>query len=277
MISQHDVESFFSQRLPRYLPSLAVDCVVFGFHDDDLKVLLLKWKGMKTWALPGGFVQRQESLDAAARRVLTDRTGLRRVYLQQFHAFGSTRRKETDLLTLFTRLGLAVQADAWPFLRVVSIGYYALVESSKVKPQVDYMSDVAAWHPVAKRPRLAFDHDAIVAKALASLRASLDAVPDASVSSASSSPSRSRSPSPSPSGSPSGSIVGATLLPPRFTMPELQRLHEAILGRPLDRRNFQKRILERGTVERLPERRTGGAHRAPFLYRFARISQRSER
>ena len=60
-----------------------------------------------------------------------------------------------------------------------------------------------------------------------------------------------------------------TLLPDRFTMPELQRLHEAILGRPLDRRNFQKKMAERGIVERLSERRLGGAHRAPVLYRFA--------
>jgi hypothetical protein len=51
-------------------------------------------------------------------------------------------------------------------------------------------------------------------------------------------------------------------------MPELQRLHEAVLGRALDRRNFQKKILDLGFVERLPERKTGGAHRAPFLYRF---------
>ncbi len=62
--------------------------------------------------------------------------------------------------------------------------------------------------------------------------------------------------------------IEATLLPSRFTMPELQRLHEAILGRRLDRRNFQKRMLESGILERLPERRTGGAHRAPYLYRF---------
>ena len=80
----------------------------------------------------------------------------------------------------------------------------------------------------------------VVARALDCVRAQLDAAP-----------------------------IAASLLPDKFTMPELQRLYETLLGRPLDRRNFQKRILERDLVVRLPERKVGGPHRAPFLYRFA--------
>jgi 8-oxo-dGTP diphosphatase len=239
MISKKEAESFFPRGLARHLPHLSVDCVVFGFHDGELKLLLLKWRNSKTWALPGGYVRSRESLDAAARRVLQSRTGLRRVYLQQFHAFGGLNRKEATLRRLFAKLNLATPADAWLFGRVVSIGYYALVDFSEVKPEVDYLSDTCTWHLVDHRPRLAFDHDAIVAKALEALRSSLDSA-----------------------------TIGATLLPERFTMPELQRVHEAILGRQLDRRNFQKKMIERSLVERLPDRRPGGAHRAPFLYRF---------
>jgi 8-oxo-dGTP diphosphatase len=239
MITRHDAVTFFTERSGEYLPHLSVDCVVFGFDGAALKLLLLKWKQVRTWVLPGGYVRRRESLDAAAHRVLTERTGLRRVYLRQFHAFGGTRRKEADLERLCATLGITVPAGAWPLDRVVSIGYYALVEVSRVRAKLDYLSDACAWHPVDARPRLGFDHDVIVDRALESLRGTLG----------------------------SGTLE-ASLLPDRFTMPELQRLHEAILGRTLDRRNFRKKMLERGTIERLPERRTGGGHRAPFLYRF---------
>jgi ADP-ribose pyrophosphatase YjhB (NUDIX family) len=240
MITRKDAASFFTRGYEKYLPHVSVDCVIFGFHRAELKLLLLKWKGADIWTLPGGYVGRRESLDSAAHRVLRDRTGLENVFLHQFHAFGGTRRKEASLRKLFGLLDLpAPAATSWPVDRVVSIGYFALVDFSRVRPQADYLSDTCAWHAIDDRPGLAFDHDEIASKALETLRSSLDSA-----------------------------ALGATLLPERFTMPELQRLHEAILGRPLDRRNFQKKMLDRGVVERLPERRTGGAHRSPSLYRF---------
>jgi len=240
MPTKHDVERFFSRGHRQYVPHLSVDCVIFGFHDGDLKLLLLKWKNSDIWVLPGGYVRWRESLDAAAHRVLRERTGLRRLYLKQFHAFGGMDRREGDIRRLFATLGVTAPRTAWPLERVVSIGYYALVDFSKVRPKGDYLSDRCEWCPIEVRPRLAFDHDVIATTALDSLRESLDA-----------------------------GTLEASLLPARFTMPELQRLHEAILGRSLDRRNFQKRMLERRVVERLSLRRAGGAHRSPFLYRFA--------
>jgi len=226
--------------LAQFMPHVSIDCVVFGFHGADLKLLLLKWKEVDTWTLPGGFVGRQQSVDGAAHQVLQARTGLRRVHLRQFHAFGDLGRKEATGRRLFTKnvRGLP-RRDLWLFQRVISIGYYALVDIQKVRPTTDAWTESCAWHPVDSHPPVAYDHERIVKGALEALRAALD-VPGA----------------------------GASLLPERFTMPELQCLHEAILGRRLDRRNFQKRMLERGDVERLQERRTGGAHRAPYLYRF---------
>jgi ADP-ribose pyrophosphatase YjhB (NUDIX family) len=226
--------------LPEHLPHVSVDCVIFGFHDKALKVLLLKWRGLGLWVLPGGPVGTFESVDAAALRVLKERAGLRRVHLRQFYAFGGLHRKERASLTrLLSAQALPAPILSWPFVRVVSIGYYALVDYEKVTPHADALSDTFTWVPVDELPPLAFDHREIIGRARTALRASLD----------------------EPS-------TGATLLPPRFTMPELQRLHEAILGRVLDRRNFQKRMLERGGIERTSERRTGGAHRSPWLYRF---------
>ena len=223
-----------------FLPHVSVDCVIFGFHDGALKVLLLKWKRVNLWVLPGGLIGLRESLDKAALRVLHERAGLRRVHLRQFYAFGGMDRREAESLKkLFAGQRLEAPKGSAPVHRVVSIGYYALVDYEKVTPRPDHLSDAFTWYPVDDLPPLAFDHRAIVRQARIALRASLD----------------------SPT-------TGATLLPPKFTMPELQRLHEAILGRPLDRRNFQKRMLERGGIERLDERRVGAPHRSPYLYQF---------
>jgi ADP-ribose pyrophosphatase YjhB (NUDIX family) len=226
--------------LPEHLPHVSVDCVIFGFHDKALKVLLLKWRGVNLWVLPGGLVGLRESVDDAASRVLRERAGLRRVHLRQFHAFGGLKRKEAaSLRRLLAAQGAPPPPASWPFVRVVSIGYYALVDYEKVTPRADDLSDTFTWVPLDALPPLAFDHREIVESARAALRVSLDEP-----------------------------ATGATLLPPTFTMPELQRLHEAILGRALDRRNFQKRMLDRGGIERTSERRTGGAHRSPWLHRF---------
>lgn len=227
--------------LAQFLPHVSVDCVVFGFHGAGLRLLLLKWKGANVWTLPGGFVGHRQSLDDAAHQVLQARTGLRRVHLRQFHAFGDLGRKEATGRKVSRKHPLGMpRRDLWLFQRVISISYYALVDIQKVRLTADAWSDSCAWYPVESHPPAAYDHGRIVEGAREALRAALD-VPGA----------------------------GASLLPERFTMPELQALHEAVLGRRLDRRNFQKRMLERGGIERLPERRTGGAHRAPYLYRFA--------
>jgi 8-oxo-dGTP diphosphatase len=227
--------------LDSLVPSVAVDSVVFGFHGGDLKLLLIKWKGADVWVLPGGFVHHGESLDAAVRRLLLDRTGLRRVHLQQFHTFGDLDRNEASVAPHFRRLGARIPRGHWVLSRVVSVGYYALVDFKKARPTPNAWADLCTWYPIDSHPPLGFDHDRMVAHALATLRATLDTP-----------------------------TAGASLLPERFTMTDLRRLHEAILGRPLDRRNFEKRMLERGGIQRLSERQQGSPYRAPYLYRFVR-------
>jgi ADP-ribose pyrophosphatase YjhB (NUDIX family) len=212
---------------------------VVGFHGGELKVLLLKWRQSDRWSLPGGFVGRDESLDAAAERILRERTGLERIFLQQFHAFGRPDRGEAEILTFLSEIGVEVPAGHWIADRHVTIGYLALVDVAEVRPTPGMLSEESRWWDVRGLPPMALDHGEIVARALETLRAQASYLP-----------------------------LGLNLLPEKFTMPDLQRLHEAVLGRPLDRRNFQKKILDLGFVERLPERKTGGAHRAPFFYRF---------
>jgi 8-oxo-dGTP diphosphatase len=218
------------------VPQLTLDCVILGFHKGHLRVLLLRWKGTQEWSLPGGPVHQRESVDEAATRILRERTGLDHIYLQQFHVFGevvrySRREIQEKLKHMFA-------PDRW-YERAISIGYYALVDYSKVSPSPDAYTDECQWWETKEIPRLLFDHNHIIKLALKALRIQLSWQP-----------------------------IGYNLLPDQFTMPELQRLYEAILGRSLDPRNFHKKMLGLGILERLPERRTGGAHKSPYLYTF---------
>jgi len=203
-------------------PALTVDCVLFGLDEGDLKVLLIQrdippFEGR--WALPGGFVRIEETLEEAARRELREETGLSNVYLEQLFTFGALKRDPRE--------------------RVVSVAYYALVKLSghRVLAATDARS--AAWFALGETPKLAFDHDRILAVAHARLRAKVRYQP-----------------------------IGFELLPPKFTLTQLQRLYEVVLDRPLDKRNFRKKILGMGILVDLDEIEQDVAHRAARLYGF---------
>jgi 8-oxo-dGTP diphosphatase len=219
-----------------YLSNLSIDCVIFGFHENSLRVLLLQFKETGRWCLPGGFILKEEHLDEAAVRTLRDRTQLRNIYLHQFHTFGKNDRISGGMHGVHKK---SLKDHSWILDRFVTVGYWALVEYSKVVPLPDEFSKDCKWWEIDKIPKLILDHNEILKKALASLRMHLNEYP-----------------------------LGKDLLSEKFTMPELQSLYETILGKQLDRRNFQKKILSLGILERLKERKQGGAHKAPFLYRF---------
>ncbi len=221
-------------------PGFSVDCVIFGFHANELKVLLLKMKHADGWALPGGFVHKTEDVEAAAGRVLYDRTGLTGVFLRQFYLFGRPDRSHSDFnRKMLEARQIAGSENHWFLQRFLTLGFYALVDFSQAAPRADALSEDCRWWDLAGAPGFILDHDQILQKALETLRLQLDHEP-----------------------------IGYKLLPEKFTMPEFQKLYETILGIKLDRRNFQRRILGFGILERLEERRSGGAHKAPYFYRF---------
>jgi 8-oxo-dGTP diphosphatase len=223
-----------------YLASLSLDCVIFGFHENQLKVLLLKMKNARQWALPGGFVFKDEDIARAAKRVLKERTGLSEIFLQQFNVFGQPKRSDAGFHRRFLKKeGIEIADDHWLLQRFVTIGYYALVEYSYVNPRPDKFSDDCTWRDIDDLPELMMDHRQILDAALETLRVHLNYHP-----------------------------VGYNLLPEKFTMPELQKLYETILGKKLDRRNFQRKILSYGILKRLKEVKQGVAHKAPYLYSF---------
>jgi 8-oxo-dGTP diphosphatase len=212
----------FQYEYPR--PALAVDGVVFGVDDADLKVLLIQRKiepFMHCWALPGGFVRLDETLDAAARRELEEETGISDVYLEQLYTFSGIDRDPRE--------------------RVVSVAYYALAKLSDHRIRAATDAENVAWFSLDHLPRLAFDHDEIVRVAFERLRGKVRYAP-----------------------------IGFELLPPQFTLTQLQRLYETILAKPLDKRNFRKKILSMDLLVETDQWEEGVAHRAARLYRFDR-------
>lgn len=221
-------------------PGFSVDCVIFGFHENQLKVLLLKMKHIDIWALPGGFVLKEEDVEDAATRVLQSRTGLDNIFLRQFHLFGQPGRSKHDFnAELLKKRQVPFDGSHWFLQRFMTLGFYALVEYSSATPRPDNNSDACEWWDLQQVPALMQDHNQILDKALEALRLQLAYQP-----------------------------IGYNLLAEKFTMPELQKLYETILGKQLDRRNFQRKMLTYDILERLDERRSGVAHKAPYLYRF---------
>ena len=146
----------YSYEFPR--PALTVDGVVFGFDGESLKVLLIeRSKQPHGWALPGGFVRMEESLDAAAERELCEETGLRNVFLEQLYTFGNPHRDPRE--------------------RVVTVAYFALVKLLDHRVKADTDARNAAWYKLSELPRLEFDHGQIIKVALERLRGKVRYVP----------------------------------------------------------------------------------------------------
>ncbi|MDP3507141.1 MAG: NUDIX domain-containing protein [Candidatus Melainabacteria bacterium] len=199
---------------------ITVDIVLFTILERQLHVLLIRrlaepFRG--SYALPGGFVLENESVDEAAHRELQEETGVEKVFLEQLYTFGEPNRD--------------------PRGRVITVAYYALVANSHILRSGTDAAD-AAWFSLDKLPPVAFDHQSIIEYAQQRLRNKLDY-----------------------------SNVGFELLPEKFTLTELQLVHEAILGTNLDKRNFRRKILQQGIVEPSKEWQKTGRKPAQ-LYRF---------
>ena len=216
-----------------YVPHISVDTVIFGFNGDQLKVLLLKMKFNQQWFLPGGYMKKEENLESAAIRILRERTQLDKIFLQEFAVFSELNRSEETFKDF--------PDDLWHKKRFISVGYYALVNHKDVSPIGDELSESCDWIILdeLESQNITMDHKQIIEKALNTLREQISYKP-----------------------------IGLNLLPEIFTLPELQKLYEAILGITLNRGNFYRKIKNIGILKKLDEKRKGGAHKAPDLYTF---------
>ena len=227
-----------SNTTPKLNPHVSVDCVLFGFDFEELKVLLIERKhdnqADHSMTLPGDLIYDNEDLDTAAKRVLQELTGLKDIYLEQFATFGDPNRvrnpNDVDWLSSMREQ---------PHARVITVAYYSLVQLSDYNPEGSSFAERADWVPVSQIPTLGFDHNKIADQALARLKEKLRYHP-----------------------------VGFELLPEKFTLGQLQKLYEAILGRELDKRNFRRKVLNMGFLTPLAEKQKKVSHKPAQLFQF---------
>lgn len=207
---------------------ITVDTVILTIKNNNLKVLLVKrenepFKGK--WAIPGGYVRMSEDLDAAAMRVLKEKTNVDNIYLEQLYTFGDPLRH--------------------PISRVITCAYFALIRAEDVDV---ITAENVAWHKVSDLPALAFDHKEIIQYSLKRTRERLEMCP-----------------------------VAYQLLNEKFTLTEMQKAYELIMGKKLDKRNFRKKVIQTEGLRELEEFSKSTSKRPARLYTFDNISLNSKR
>lgn len=225
--------------------NVSVDCVIFGFDTDlSLKVLLitkkenpknlLKSRNKTQTALPGDLIKANEELNPAAKRILKRLTSIDEIYLKQFAVFSNPKRvkqpKDQIWLKSFRKN---------PEERVITVGYISLVDIQDFRPKASYFADEVIWTSIDEIPELTFDHNQIIDEALNFLKKELDYK------------------------------MSSILLPKNFTMPQLQKLHEEVLNKKIDKRNFRKQILKEGIVFKTSHvNKTGRKGKPAVFYQF---------
>jgi 8-oxo-dGTP diphosphatase len=201
---------------------ITIDCVVFGYDNGSLKILLVQHgEGVSIgqWGLPGGWITEKEHIKEAAYRLLKKVTGLDNIYLKQLKAFGAP--------------------DRYPEARIVTIGYYAVIKRTDYNITAGDNTSDAQWYSIGELPELAFDHSTILKYAIKKLRKKVKKAP-----------------------------IGFSLLPKKFTLLELMRLYEEILGYEMDKPNFRRKFLNMKLLKILPEKQQNAKYRAAQLYEF---------
>lgn len=204
------------------LAGITIDCVIFGFNDENLEVLLVqhaKGESIGKWGLVGGWLLTEETADEAAQRILYELTSVDNMYLEQLKAFSDPKR--------------VVE------LRVVTIGYYTLINREDYNIKAGLALKEAKWYKINEVPNLIFDHNEILDFSLTQLQNRVRQAP-----------------------------IGFNLLPEKFTLLQLMHLYEEILGIELDKSNFRRKILHMKLLIALDEKQKDVSHRAAKLYKF---------
>ncbi|MFH4967499.1 NUDIX domain-containing protein [Gaetbulibacter sp. M240] len=208
---------------------LALDCIIFGFDDEDLKVLLIRRDfepEIGKWSLMGGFMKNDETLNDAAARILHRLTGMHDIYMEQLYTFS--------------------EVDRDPVTRTVSTAYYAIVNIEKYNEELIENFN-GEWFSLKKAPKLIFDHNEMVEKAVKRLRRRTSISP-----------------------------IGFELLPEKFTMRQLQKLYEAILGKKIDKRNFTNKIKSMDILIKLDEKDMSSSTKGSYLHMFDQEKYKSK-
>jgi len=237
-----DLKDFLSIGYIDYRPNLTVDCAIFGYHDGELKLLLVKNKILTKWCLPGGYIRKDEYLDQAAARVTAELSGIENLFLKQFKAFDGPKRNHNasyDPEKLFELTGVKTDENNWLAGKTMSVGFYAISDILHARPHADFLSTECRWFSIDKLPKLGFDHNEMVREALATIRMHLYHFP-----------------------------IGKNLLPEKFTLKEIKLFYEVMSGKTLHVSNFPGKLISLALIVKTDEKRSIGAHRAPTYYKF---------
>ncbi len=233
-----DVQEILENGAQHFLPNLSIDIVIIGYQEEQLKCLLLNLGGK--WSLSGGYIKKKESVEVAAERILMERTRLQHQHLKFLSVAGDQgRRFSQEFKVAFEERGLEWKEEHWVNNRFVSLIYYALVDINKTFPEPGDFGGEPAWFNMDDLPEMWMDHQAIVASVRKHLQEEIVKQP-----------------------------ITTNLLPSHFTMPQLHKLHQTILGEKLDRSRFQKKMLATGKFERLPKLKKESPGSNPYQYRL---------
>lgn len=247
-VNQDEKTAFSPLRSEDFIQQLSVDCVIVGYNDQRLKILVpqLELSG-NYWVLPSGFIHQEESVDEAAKRIFEDRTGIKDYYLEQFRVFGNkdrTNKEFFEQMISLNRKKFKSKADwEWITRRFVSVGYLALVDMSRVKLKKSNFDKSIKWFDIDDLPEMIMDHNIVVEEGLKALRINFEE-----------------------------KQLAFYLLRNNFTMKEIQELYEAVYQKTYSRSNFQKKMLDLQILERLKKKYTGAANKAPYLYKLKKNS-----
>ncbi len=217
-----NINTWITQINNDYKTAVSVDCVIFGYDDDAIKILVSKCDMppfKDEFSLLGDIVRPEETTDEAAKRVLMIKTGFTDVFLQQVQVFSNIKRH--------------------PLGRVITVAYYSLIKIDE-----DHLAHLEKdaylqWIPVSEVKSLAFDHYEIMHTCLQQLQKQIREQP-----------------------------IGFNLLPKKFTLHQLQRLYEVVLGIELDKRNFRRKLSTLGILKNIGESQSDVSHRPAKLYSF---------
>jgi 8-oxo-dGTP diphosphatase len=236
------IKEYFKSVEKEAIAQVSINCVIFGFHEKELQVIVnkLSFGDKDIFVLPGGYIGQSESMPEAVERIVKDSTGLENILLKQFAVFGDASRSfGKEFASLMGLPGDASDKGLnWISKRFISICYLAVVDFNKIELKPTQFFETAEWLPVEKSHLLALDHCDMVKSARESLLKELPYSP-----------------------------IESNLLPPQFTLPELHKLLEAILARPIDRPNFRRKMLKSNLIVKVGKDDSGKGRPAD-LYTF---------
>ncbi|GAB6011205.1 NUDIX hydrolase [Viscerimonas tarda] len=221
---------------------VSIDCVVFGFDNDQLNILLVERNTdevrSRDLKLPGSLIFDDEDVDAAANRVLSELTGIKNMTLRQFRCFSSPNRaaNPNDIKWLNTAYKPNIN-------RLITVAYLALCKIDRKLNNVSKYKS-SEWRPIGKLPHMPFDHNQIVEESLVEIRSWIERDP----------------------------AIVFELLPQKFTISQLHRLYEAIYVKNIDIRNFHKKVAAMSYVIALEEKQKDVSHRAARYYKFDKVA-----